>query len=111
MWTVIFSVLIALSLAASLAATLWAVRNAAAVQELQLRFANFRTLDAQSLEQRLNEFESTLSVLANRLKMTKVRNAVTHVDRDKSAEPDARSDPEAWRAWKNSQLRAGVFNQ
>lgn len=111
MWTVIFNALTVLSLLASLVATWLGVRNAVAALELRHRFESFKTLDAQSLEQRLSEYESTLSLLANRLKMTKVRNAVTHVDRDKGGEPDPRLDPEAWRAWKNAQLRAGQYNQ
>jgi len=78
---------------------------------LQRAFQDFKPLAAQSLETRLSELEQTLSLVANRVKMTKVRNAVTHTDRDKGGEPDANSDPEAWRAWKNSQLRAGQYNQ
>ena len=110
MWIVIFSVLTALTFAGSLVAIFLAVRTAGRVLELQLAFQRFKPLDAQSLEQRLSEFEQTLSLLANRLKMTRVRNAVTHTERDKGGEPDAKSDPEAWRTWKNAQLRAGVFN-
>jgi len=111
MWTVISSVLIALSLVASLVATFWAAQSAGRVWELQQALAAFKPLAAQSLETRLSELEQTLSVVANRVKMTKVRNAVTHLERDKNGEPDAKSDPEGWRAWKNQQLRAGVFNQ
>jgi hypothetical protein len=111
MWIVISSVLIALTFAASLVATFLAVRSAARVWELQQALQSFKPLAAQSLETRLNELEQTLSLVANRVKMTKVRNAVTHTDRDKDGEPDAKSDPERWRAWKNAQLRAGQFNQ
>jgi hypothetical protein len=111
MWTVISSVLIVSSLLASLVATFLAVRSAARVQELQQAFPSFRKLDAELLNQRVNECEETLSLLANKVKMTKVRNAVTHVNRDKGGEPDARLDPEAWRTWKNAQLRSGQFNQ
>ena len=110
MWTVISNALIVLSFIASLVATFWAVRSAARVWVLQRRLDDFKTLDARLLETRLSEFEETLSLLANRVKMTRVRNAVTHAERDKGGEPDAKSDPEAWRAWKNAQLRAGVFN-
>ena len=110
MWTVISNALIVLSFIASLLATFWAVRSAARVWELQRRLESFKTLDARSLEARLNEFEQTLSLVANRVKMTRVRNAVDHGVRDKGGEPDAKSDPEAWRAWKNAQLRAGVYN-
>ena len=110
MWTVISSVLIALSFTGSLAAIYLAARSAARVWELQRALADFKPLAAQSLETRLSELEQTLSLVANRVKMTKVRNAVTHLERDKGGEPDAKSDPEAWRAWKNAQLRAGIYN-
>jgi hypothetical protein len=110
MWTVISSVLIVSSFIGSLAAIYLAARSAARVWELRRVFESFRKLDAQSLETRLTECEGTLLLLANKLKMTKVRNAVTHTDRDKGGEPDAKSDPEAWRSWKNAQLRAGIFN-
>jgi hypothetical protein len=110
MWTVTFSVLIALNFTASLVAIYLAVRSAGRVLELQLAFQRFKPLDAQLLETRLSEYESTLSLLANRLKMTKVRNATMHLERDKGGEPDAASDPEGWRRWKNAQLRAGQFN-
>lgn len=110
MWIVISSVLIALSFTGSLAAIYLAVRSAGHVWELQRALADFKPLAAQSLETRLSELESTLSVVANRVKMTKVRNAATHLERDKTGEPDAKSDPEGWRAWKNAQLRAGIYN-
>jgi len=109
MWTAIFSVLIVLSLLGSLVATFVSVRSAARVWELQLAFQASKPLAAQSLATRLDELEATLGVLANRLKMTKVRNAATHVA-DSGGEPDARSDPEGWRNWKNAQLRSGKFN-
>lgn len=111
MWTVISSVLIVLSFTGSLVAIYLAARSAARVWELQQTLQSFKPLAAQSLETRLSELEQTLSLVANRVKMTKVRNAVTHTERDNGGEPDAKSDPERWRAWKNGQLRAGQFNQ
>lgn len=112
MWTtVIFSVLIATSLLASLGAIFLGVRCAARVSELRQAWGNFKRLDARSVDERLIEFEGTLLMLANKVKMMKVRGAASHTDRDKTAEPDARSDPERWRVWKNAQLRAGEFNQ
>lgn len=110
MWTVIFSVLIALSLLGSLVAIFLAARSVVLVQELRQAFAAWKPLDSRSYETRLDEYEKTLTLLANKLKMTRVRNAITHVGRDNDGEPDAKSDPEAWRAWKNMQLRAGQFN-
>jgi hypothetical protein len=76
---------------------------------LQQALQASKPLAAQSLATRLDELEATIGVLANRLKMTKVRNAATHVA-DTGGEPDPKIDPEAWRAWKNAQLRAGKFN-
>jgi len=110
MWTVISSVSIVLSLLASLVAISLAARSAVAVQELRQAFQVLKRSDSKSFETRLDEYEKTLSLLANKLKMTKVRNAITHINRDSDGEPDAKSDPEAWRAWKNAQLRAGQFN-
>jgi len=111
MWTVIFSVLIALSLSASLGAIYLAARSAARASELQRAFRHFKPLEAQSVVQRLSELEETQSLMANRLKMMRVRAAVTHTDRDKGGEPDPASDPEGWRAWKNRQLRTGAITQ
>lgn len=111
MWTVTFSVLSVLSCLGSLLAIYLAVRSAALGRALLRRFESFKTLDAKLLDARLLELEQTISLVANRVKMTRVRNNATHAERDKGGEPDARSDPEAWRAWKNAQLRAGVFNQ
>jgi len=111
MWTVISNVLIVSSLVCSVVAIFLAARSVVVVQELRQVLQAFKPWDKQLLEQRLTEAEQTLVLLANRLKMTKVRNAITHVDRDKGGEPDAKSDPEGWRAWKNAQLRTGVFNQ
>lgn len=111
MWTVISSVLIALSLLGSLVAMFLAARSVVLVQELRQVLQASKQWDSRSFETRLDEYEKTLSMLANKLKMTKVRNAITHIDRDNGGEPDARSDPEAWRTWKNAQLRAGQYNQ
>jgi len=110
MWTVTFNVLTALSLLGSLVAIYLAARSAAHASESLRLWQGFKPLHAESLSQRLSECESTLSLLANKVKMMRVRSAVTHLDRDKGGEPDAKSDPERWRAWKNAQLRAGEFN-
>jgi hypothetical protein len=111
MWPVISSALIVLSLLLSLAAIFFAARSVVLAQELRQHWLVSKQWDSKSFETRLDEYEKTLSLLANKLKMTKVRNAITHIGRDNDGEPDAKSDPEAWRAWKNSQLRAGIYNQ
>jgi hypothetical protein len=110
MWTAISSVSIALSLLCSFLAIRFAAQSVRVVQELRQALQALEPSGNKSLEIRLGECESALVLLANKLKMTKVRNAINHIGRDKDGEPDAKSDPEAWRAWKNAQLRAGTFN-
>jgi predicted negative regulator of RcsB-dependent stress response len=111
MWTAISSVLTVLSLLGSAVAIFWAVRSVAAVQELQRASKDYAPQATELLKARVDELEATTTLLANKLKMTRVRNAITHVRRGETDEPDARLDPEAWRRWKNAQLRAGEFNQ
>jgi hypothetical protein len=110
MWHVISNVLIVLSLLSSFVAIFFAVRSAVRGAELQQAWRAYVPSVSRSLETRLSELEDAVAVVANRVKMTKVRNAATHTDRDKGGEPDARLDPEAWRTWKNAQLRAGQYN-
>lgn len=114
MWTVIFSVLIALALTGSLLAILSGVRSAAAVAELQRLCRDLSKSAPQSLVERISELESTVEVLANRVKMSRVRTIATHAERkerDKDAEPDPRSDPEAWRTWMNARLRSQAITR
>jgi len=94
----------------SAAACLFAARAAARAQELQDRLTVLPWSQLQSLASSLTDTQETLTELANRVKMMRVRNAVRHTDDSKNGEPDARLDPERWRIWKNAQLRAGEFN-
>lgn len=103
-WIVFSIALTAIALLLSIPAAFLSVRNAIRVQELQQAFRASKPLQAESFDSRLNELADVVSLLANRVKMMKVRNATTHTDRDKGGEPDAKSDPEAWRAWMNAQL-------
>lgn len=105
-----FIALIATSWVLSVAACLFAARIAARVQELADQLQRLPVSQLQSLAKSVTETQDVLSELAQRVKMMKVRNAVHHVKRGESDEPDARLDPEAWRRWKNAQLRAGEFN-
>lgn len=52
----------------------------------------------------MDELETTLEVLANRVKMMRVRTAANHV-KDQPTEPDPYKDPEAWRKAMNLKLR------
>jgi len=94
-----------------LVTVLWIARIAVRVRGLQVRYARLRASDSESLQQQLRDLSETVEQLANRVKMMKVRNAINHVNGPGSrGEPDARLDPEGWRAWKNSQLKTGVVN-
>lgn len=111
MWTVIFSVLIAFALSVSLVAIFLAARSVVAVQELRQHFQLLNASAPESLKARVSEIESTLEVLANRVKMQRVRTAAEHATKPATktaGEPDPAVDPEGWRNWQNKQLRAGV---
>jgi hypothetical protein len=109
MWTVISIALSVLALLGSLLACLFAVRSAARAEELLARCVALRPYSKELLDTRLSELEESVELLANRLKMTKVRNAATHV-KSSQGEPDPRVDPEGWRSWQNKQLKTGVVN-
>lgn len=84
----------------------WLVRLAARVSELQDASQFSKASRVASLEERLTETEETLSGLANRVKMMRVRSAVNHVP-DKAAPnglPDPHRDPDGWRRAMNTRL-------
>lgn len=105
MWTVIFSALsVVLSILASLGA-LYAANSAARVAGLpQVRLHSVESRLA-SLENSVPEIQAALSTMSNSLKMARVRSAALH-SVGSSGEPDPVTEPERWRAWMNSQLRA-----
>lgn len=104
----------AICLLLSLAATFFAVKAVGAAQDLQDRFERFKTQqmrspsESGSLSARLDELESTVEVLANRVKMQKVRNAALHVERE-SGLADPYKDPDRWRQQMNTQLSRDKF--
>jgi hypothetical protein len=110
MWLAIFCALSALWCMVCLTATFLIAKNASAASALLRRNLHSCESSMRSHAASLTELESVVASIAHSIKMTKVRKALTHTDRDKGGEPDAKSDPEAWRAWKNAQLRAGVYN-
>lgn len=109
MWNAISIALSVTALLGSLLACLWHARIVNRVEELRLVFLAFKPYSKDLLDTRLSELEESIELLANRVKMSKVRNAVTHV-KSSSGEPDPKIDPEGWRAWQNKQLRTGVVN-
>lgn len=108
MWTAIFCALSAAIALLSLAVSVFAARRAARVAALPQE--RLRSVESRlgSIEGSIPEMQQTMEVLANRVKMQRVRTAANHVQAGSNGEPDVRSDPEAWRAWKNSQLRIGA---
>jgi hypothetical protein len=106
MWTATFSALSVVLSIFSLVAAFFAVRYANRVAELPQE----RLLVVESrlalIANSLPEMAATISTVANSVKMARVRNAALH-GVGSGGEPDPRSDPEAWRAWKNAQLRTG----
>jgi hypothetical protein len=109
MWPSIFYALTAILCASCLAGSISAVLTARAERDSVLR--NLRLCESQIKLQRdsLEDLRIVVEGIAQSQKMQRVRRATTHAV-GSSGEPDAKSDPEAWRAWKNSQLRTGVVN-
>jgi hypothetical protein len=105
------TVAIVISLLLSLAGLLLVARVAGRVQELRDQFARLPVSRLESLAASQAELAETMETLANRVKMQRVRTAAMHATKlGSGGEPDARTDPEGWRAWKNAQLRTGVVN-
>jgi hypothetical protein len=105
MWIVIFSVLSVATAISSLLVALFAVRRASRVAELPQARLHSVELRLGSVESSLPEMAATISTVANSVKMARVRGASLHAV-GSHGEPDARTDPEGWRAWMNAQLRA-----
>lgn len=105
--TEIFSVAAAASLVFCLILAFLLARIAARVSEFEDRVRSLRALPSESLSERLSELEETVSLLANRVKMMRVRNAATHTDKSTGAEPDPYRDPNGWRMEMNRKLARG----
>ena len=102
-----FSVAAAVSLVFLLILAFFVAHIAARVSELSGRVERLNESPPESLSARLSEAEETLSLLANRVKMMRVRNAATHTDKPNGAEPDPYRDPNAWRQAMNRRLAPG----
>jgi hypothetical protein len=106
MWIVISSVLsVVLSTIALLVASFAAISasRAAASPQVKLHSVESRL---GSLENSVPEIQAALTTISNSVKMARVRSAALH-SVGSGGEPDVRTDPEAWRAWQNKQLRTG----
>lgn len=101
-----FFAVAAASLAASVYATFRAVRTAALVSELREAIARWSKSPSASVTERLDGLEDNLELLANRIKMMRVRNAATHTDSKVGSNglPDPHRDPDGWRRAMNQRL-------
>lgn len=110
MWTTIALVFIALSVALSVAsaikATLAARSAHRAWASVHRRLASVESAQT-SLEISVTKWSEMTAELAASLKMSKIRRGLSIPDKKIGfdGEPDAAHDPEAWRTWKNAQLR------
>lgn len=79
------------------------------LRDLSLSHEELRSHSGSAkLQSRLDELEQTVEVLANRVKMQKVRNAALHVQRDADPGlPDPYKDPDGWRRAMNTKLGLG----
>lgn len=112
MWADTSSVLSALSFILSIAACLSAARAATRVRALQDQLMPLPLSRLESLETSRDELIESVTDLANRYKMIRVRNATTHTDpdrpkRDAGGMPDPYKNPDEWRRAMNSKLGLG----
>lgn len=109
MWTSIFFASTAILCGVCLIGSISAVLTAKAERELLLKRLRLCESQALSATNSIDELREIVAGVVNSQKMQRVRRATTHA-LGSSGEPDPKADPEAWRAWKNSQLRTGVVN-
>jgi hypothetical protein len=95
---------------ASIAALWFSVRNAKVASELQARSPRLLLSRIESLELSAEELRQALTDLANRVKMQRVRNVVTHGQAN-DGEPDPYKNPDAWRKAMNRRLSSTKLPQ
>lgn len=106
MWSGIFFALsVTVCIVCSLV-SLSAVKVAARASESARRRLSSCESRIESLESSHKDALTLMGDLANRLKMTRVRAAASHLDRDqgKSTEPDPYTQPDEWRKSMNKRL-------
>jgi hypothetical protein len=106
MWTVISCVLLASLCAVCAAVSVYSVAIAGQRQASLVRSTRSLESRVQSLETSSNEWTEELRLLANRVKMQRVRTAVAHTDAQPGKLPDPYKDPDGWRNAMNKRLAA-----
>ena len=105
MWNEISNVLSALAFFLSIAACLFAARAAIQQPALQVRKLPLIEFRLKSAETSISELTAELEGLAQRVKMQRVRNVITHAEKASSkTDPDPYKEPDRWRDWMNSRL-------
>lgn len=99
-----FIALSVVALLLSLAACLCVAAVAAALRESRAVLPSSLASRVNSLETSLAEQADTLTTLANRVKMQRVRTAANHVQRAEESAPDPFKNPDEWRKMTNRQL-------
>jgi len=110
MWNAISFAAIALLCVLCAAISLFSARRAFRVSASLVRKQSSIESKLQSMATSHENWEGLVTELVKSVKMAKVRRGIS-VSGSQNGEPDAKVDPEAWRAWKNAQLRAGQYNQ
>lgn len=87
-------------------ASVYVVKRARALQALPDRLRASYDSRMRLLAESHEEMRETVDRLADQVKMMNVRAKITHGTRSKKAtdEPDATTDPDAWRQWMNRKL-------
>jgi hypothetical protein len=96
-----FSVLTAILSLSCLIGTIFAARIAIRARDSQLELPRSLASRIKSLEQSVEETQSALTDVANRVKMMRVRNAANHVG---NGAADPYQNPDKWRAEMNRKL-------
>lgn len=109
MWNAIFFAVTALLCVLCAAVSLYGARRAYRVSGSLARQLTSIESRVQSIITSHESWQEIVTELARSVKMAKVRRGISG-NGSTNGEPDAKSDPERWRAWKNAQLRAGEFN-
>lgn len=96
-----------LSVAACFVAAAYASR-VLALQEHCKRFAeSLKASSNSSLVERVTAVEDAMELLANRVKMQRVRAAAVHAEKQKDELPDPYRNPDEWRRVMNARLQKG----
>lgn len=85
-----------------LLAALWCARSAARAQLSAERLRQSAGSLPPSVLSRLTDLEDAVALLANKLKMSRVRAAATHAEK---SEPDPYTDPDGWRKMMNARIQ------